>query len=439
MILATTPLEKLCAIVGADAFVTGEALGTYRLGGGKPQAAILPADDGEVSKSLACAWEEGLGVVPWGGGTYQSVGHPPRRYDLALDLRRLNRLLVHEPADMTATAQAGIRMVELQRQLADRGQFLPLDVPFPERATLGGVLSGKVSGPLRCRYGTARDLVLGLRLAHADGTLTKCGAKVVKNATGYDVTKLYLGSHGTLGIILEATLKVVPRPEVEQGWWLAGHDPGTAQTLADRILGSHLVPNRVEMLDEAAGRECGLSGSGLAVSISGLPETVQGQRASLERIAGESGIIAAEIRDVEGIWRALSDFPWANTGWSGGEVHALWRGGAPPADSAKAMLAIREATPQSVGVSTAATVAHGILRGRFRSEAPEAVVHGLRAAREVLGALGGFLTVLDAPASVRAHVDVWGPAPEGFGVMQRLKTAFDPKGILNPGRFVGGI
>jgi glycolate oxidase FAD binding subunit len=439
MIVATSALGDLRAMVGAEFLVTGEALEAYRLGGRKPQAAIVPADDVEVSKTLARAWEEGLAVVPWGGGTHQSVGPPPSRYDLALDLGRLNRLLVHEPADMTATAQAGIRMVELQRQLAQHRQFLPLDVPLPERAMLGGVLSAKSSGPLRCRYGTARDLVLGLRVAHADGTLTKSGAKVVKNATGYDVTKLYLGSHGTLGIILEATLRVYPRPDVEQGWWLEAHDLATAQALANRILGSHLVPNRVEMVDEVAGRACGMPGPGLVVSIAGLPESVQGQRATLERMAAESGVMPAEIRDAEGTWRALSDFPWVNVGWNGGGVQALWRGGAPPADCAKAMLAIRQAAPRSVGVSAAATVAHGILRGGFLAEAPEAVAHGLRAAREVLVAIGGFLTVLDAPAPVRAQVDAWGPAPDGVGVMQRLKAAFDPKGILNPGRFVGGI
>lgn len=300
MTVATSVIEDLRAIVGAESLVTGERLGAYNLGGKTPQAATMPADEEEVSRVLALAWKADLGVAPWGGGCHQSIGYPPSRYDLVLDLTRLNRLLAHEPADMTATAQAGVRMADLQRQLGDRDQFLPLDVPMAGRATLGGALAARLGGPLRCRYGTARDLVLGVRVAHADGTITKGGAKVVKNATGYDVTKLYLGSHGTLGIILEATFRLYPQPEAEQGWWLGTSGLDTPQRLANRILGSHLVPNRVELVDRVAARACGISGPGLVVSISGLPETVAGQRVDLGRIAGEFGTTLVEIRDAGG-------------------------------------------------------------------------------------------------------------------------------------------
>jgi len=439
MSVATMPSSELRAIVGAGFFLEGDGLEAYRLDGKRPQAVLLPGDEAEVSKLLALAWEEDLGIVPWGGGCHQSIGYPPKRYDLALDIGRLNRLLAHEPADMTATAQAGIRMGDLQQQLGEHGQFLPLDVSMPERATLGGALATRLTGPLRCRYGTARDLILGVRVAHADGTITKGGAKVVKNATAYDVTKLYLGSHGTLGIILEATFRLYPLPEVERGWWLAAPDPATGQALANRILGSHLVPNRVELVGEVAGRACGVPGPGLIVSISGLPETVQGQWVDLERMAGEFATWPAEIRDAEGAWRRLSDFPWRNPGWDGRGIRALWRAGVPPADCAKASQAIREATPRGVVTAMAATVANGALRGVSRAETLGALVQSLAAAREALVSLGGYLVVMALPDAARDGIDVWGTPPEGLGVMQRLKAAFDPKGILNPGRFVGGI
>lgn len=439
MSVATIPCGDLRAIVGAGFFLEGDGLEAYRLGGKRPQAVLFPAEEAEVSKLLALAWEADLGIVPWGGGCHQTIGYPPNRYDLALDLGRLNRLLAHEPADMTATAQAGIRMGDLQQQLGEHSQFLPLDVSMPERATLGGTLATKLTGPLRCRYGTARDLILGVRVAHADGTITKGGAKVVKNATAYDVTKLYLGSHGTLGIILEATFRLYPRPEVERGWWLAAPDLATAQALANRILGSHLVPNRVELVEEVAGRTCGVSGPGLVVSISGLPETVQGQRADLERMADEFATSPAEIRDAEGAWCRLSDFPWRNPGWGGQGLQALWRAGVLPADCAKASQAIREATPRGVVTAMAATVANGALRGVSRAETLGALVQSLSAAREGLVSLGGYLVVMALPEAARDGIDVWGMPPDGLGVMQRLKAAFDPKGILNPGRFVGGI
>jgi len=129
---------------------------------------------------------------------------------VALDLRRLDRVLAYEPGDLTATVQAGIRMDGLHRQVGDQGQIFPLDPPMAGQATLGGVLAANLSGPQRCRYGTARDLVLGVRVAHADGTITKGGSRVVKNATAYDITKLYIGSHGTLAVILEATIRLHP-------------------------------------------------------------------------------------------------------------------------------------------------------------------------------------------------------------------------------------
>lgn len=439
MTVDTSAIEEFRAVVGDEFVLTGEGLGAYRLGGSRPQAAVRPADEAEVSRILALAWEADLAVVPWGGGSHQAIGYPPSRYDLALDLTRLNRLLAHEPADMTATAQAGIRMADLRRQLGEHGQFLPLDVPMPERATLGGVLATRVSGPLRCRYGTPRDLTLGLRVAHADGTITKAGAKVVKNATGYDVTKLYLGSHGTLGIILEATFRLYPRPEVEQGWWLAASDLDTAQALANRILGSHLVPNRVELVEEGAARACGIPGPGLVVSISGLSETVQGQQADLERMAGEFATMLAEVRDAEGTWSRLGDFPWRNSGRDGQRLQALWWGCVPPADCAKAIQAIHRAAPRGAEMAMAATVAHGALRGGFLAGTPEALVQSLTAAREVLVGLGGYLAVMKLPETACHGFDVWGKTPDGLGVMTRLKAAFDAKGILNPGRFVGGI
>ncbi len=439
MSLGTDLGQALRALFGAEGLLTGGATEAYRIGRNRPEAALRPADEAALSRVLAIAWAGGLAVVPWGGGSHQSIGNPPERYDLALDLTRLDRLVAHDPGDLTATAQAGIRLADLARRLAEHGQFLPLDVPLPERATLGGALATRLSGPLRCRYGTARDLVLGLRVAHADGTISKAGARVVKNATGYDVTKLYLGSHGTLGIILEATFRLYPRPEVERGWWLRAPDLATVQALANRVLGSHLVPSRVELMEGGAAQACGLGGNGLLVCVSGLPEAVAGQRADLERMAGACGLRLAEIPDGPPVWKAVSDFPWGGAGMAHAGLEALWRGGVLPADCAKAVQAIQAALPQRVQAAVAATVSHGALRGAFRAETAGALVQGLNAAREALVGLGGYLVVQRLPDAARNGLDVWGRPPDGLGVMRRLKAAFDPKGILNPGRFVGGL
>jgi len=441
MTVATSIPDGLRAITGSDHVLTGDALVRYRLGSAAPEAVVFPGDESEVSRVLRLAWDEGLAVVPWGGGVHQSIGYRPVRYDLALDLRRLNRLLEHEPAEMTATAQAGIRMGDLQRGLGESGQLLPLDAPRAASASLGGILATKLTGTLRCRYGSARDLVLGLRVAHADGTITRAGAKVVKNATGYDVTKLYLGSYGTLGIILEATFRVYPRPEAEQAWWLPAADLDTAQALANRILGSHLVPTRLELLEGSAGQPCGSPrpGPALLVSIAGVPEAISAQADKLARLAGEFGSGPYQITDPGRTCAAVGDYPWVTEGSEGARLQLIWRGGVLPADCAKGMRVVQEATKPWGEAAVAASVGHGALRGEFRGASVEAITSSLTAARDALAALGGYLAVLDAPESVRTYGDVWGPPPDGFEAMRRLKTEFDPKGILNPGRFVGGI
>jgi len=431
--------DELRVLLGSTEVRTGIGLEQYRLGRGVPRAAVLPRDEAGVTEALRFASEAGLGVVPWGHGSYQSIGFPPSRYDLALDLSALDRLVAHEPADMTMTAQAGIRFAELQSRLAAHGQFLPLDPPLAGGSTLGGVLATRSCGPLRCRYGTARDLVLGLKIAHPDGTVTKAGASVVKNATGYDVTKLHLGAYGTLGVILEATLRVYPRPEVEQGWWIGSVDGKVLQDVANRILTSPLVPDRVEYADSAAARTWGAPGGGpaLFVSVGGIRESVTGQAVDLRRIVEGHGGTLVDAGVSPLAWTCLSEFPWSVRGSADGSPWVIWRGGVLPAESEAALAALRGAVTPLAEIGAAATVAQGTLRGVMKAASAPLLVQALGAARAALAARGGFLVVLDASANVREAIEPWGVTPEGLGIMRRMKQAFDPKGVLNPGRFVG--
>ena len=438
---APDTVKALWNALGQDRVLSGGAAAAFRLGDAEPAAVAIPGDETEVSRVLALAWENGLGVVPWGAGAHQTMGRRPTRYDVALDLRRLNRVVAYEPADMTATVQVGIRLADLQSQLGHAGQFWPLDPPLADRATVGGVIAANLSGPLRCRYGTVRDLVLGIRVAHADGAITKAGARVVKNATAYNLTRLYTGSQGTLGVLLEATLRLQPRPSVERGWWLTGGTVESCHEAAMRVLGSHLAPNRVEFLDRVAAERCGSPGGGpaLAVSFAGVREAVREQEASLETLGAELGLRTVEVENPARTWHAVQDFPWGEASRGGPEGGARWRGSVLPSDCAKAIRAVCEAAGRFGEVSIAATVSHGVLRGAIQASIPERFTDGLTAGREALAALGGILVVTDAPAPLHAAPDVWGPAPAEAGLMRRIKAAFDEKGILNPGRFVDGI
>ncbi len=198
------------ALVGLEARAVDPA--AYALGGRPPRAALRPASAAEVAEALRAAGRDGMGVVPWGGGTAIARERALERYDLALDLGALDRILEYDPEDFTLTAQCGATLETLCATLAARRQELPLESPLAARATLGGVLAANASGPRRLRFGAPRDRILGARIALADGTPVRSGGKVVKNVAGFALHRLLCGSGGTLAVFLEASLKLAPAP-----------------------------------------------------------------------------------------------------------------------------------------------------------------------------------------------------------------------------------
>src|SRR5256712_8909022 len=201
---------EITAIVG-DGNIR-PAMTADEVDGVAPVAVVEPGAAEDLAMVLACANRTGLTVIPRGGGTKLDWGNPPRHADLVLSTARLGRVLEHAWGDMTATVQAGCTVAQFQRTLAEHGQRLALDPLWPDRATVGGILGTNDSGALRTRYGSLRDLIIGITLALPDGTLAKSGGKVVKNVAGYDLPKLATGSFGTLGVITEAVFRLYPLP-----------------------------------------------------------------------------------------------------------------------------------------------------------------------------------------------------------------------------------
>jgi glycolate oxidase FAD binding subunit len=226
----------------------------FAVDGVKPQVVALPGVVDDVAALLNIASERHLAVLPVGGCTELELGQPPERYDLAICTVRLNALLEHEAADLTCSVQAGMPLAALQQYLTAKGQFLALDPPNAERATIGGILAANASGPQRLRYGAARDLVIGLRVALGDGTIARSGGKVVKNVAGYDLNKLYIGSLGTLGIIVEANFKLIPRPERQETLLVSFENAPAAMETVIALLSSVVTPTAIELLDPAAQR-----------------------------------------------------------------------------------------------------------------------------------------------------------------------------------------
>jgi glycolate oxidase FAD binding subunit len=385
---------------------------------------IEPADAAELARALAEAWSAGRAVLPRGGGTKSDWGNPPRRADVILSTKKLNRVLEHAAGDMTATVEAGCTITDLQNQLALRGQRLAIDPLWPDRATVGGVLATNDNGSLRGAFGSLRDLVLGVTVALPDGTLTRSGGKVVKNVAGYDLPKLMVGALGTLGVITEATFRLHPIPRAAAAALVIAPDFSAACAVAGAVQDSTIAPAGVEVRADDASPPVFV-----AVWVEGSPEAVEAQWHALYELATCRGCFvgsyatrhAREKLFLDGIHTAVCKvtFPAARLA---DLCNAL-------SETACGADARWDACLEGVGV------------GWFRITTPGAtalpkVVESLRAAAV---SLGGSLALLQCPAEVRQCVDAWGDVGDALPLMRRVKQQFDPTGCLNPGRFVGGI
>src|SRR5574342_1109835 len=309
---------RLEAIVGGAHVGVGRADGArYAVDGVSPALSVRPGSQDEVGAILAACAEAGAAIIPWGGGTAMGMGNPPSRADVAVVLERLNRIVDHDVANLNVSVEGGMRLSDLQVELAKQRQFLPLDPPAEEQATVGGLLAANGSGPTRLLYGTARDWVLGMRVVLPNGERIRCGGKVIKNVSGYDMNKLFIGGLGTLGIITEVTFKLLPMPGVRASVIGLFPELGQAAKIVAKVLDSVLLPEAMEFLNSGAlnplmpalGLE-GPAGYGLAVALAGTRETVERQVRDFVAIFKEGQASRTTIlqgnRTVPA-WRAVRD------------------------------------------------------------------------------------------------------------------------------------
>jgi len=425
--------ERLRAVVGAEHVEDGDPVD-----GVMPSLVARPAGVEEVSRLLALAHAEGLAVLPRGSGSALDLGNPPARADLVLDLARLDRVLEYEPADVTVTVEAGMTLDGLDQILAKHHQFLPLDPPGWRSRTIGGALATNASGPLRARYGTGRDLLLGVRFVQADGTVTSGGSKVVKSVTGYDVPKLLVGSLGTLGVIVETTLRLHPTPEFERSWLCSFPSLDLVRRFLAALLDSTLQPGRVEILNEGALRAAGQPGApgAVAVSIASVEEAVGTQGAALLALCADARSTARSVGsdfwDIHGAALART------SAWSVRLRIACLAASVTGVIALVERLASEHGLRARVGGCAAAGALGAVIDGECPADVWDSGV--LAPLRQRLHAEGGSAVVERCPRPLKERLDVWGPlAPEALAVMTRLKTEFDPTGVLNPGRFVGRL
>ena len=431
----------LVAVLGAEGLHDDAAtVADAAVDGVAPRWVAAPATAEQLAQVLLLAHAEDLVVIPRGSGGNLEHGCPPRRVDLVLDLRRLDAVIEHNPDDLTVSVQAGMTAGTLAARLAPLRQALPLDPPGWSGRTLGGIAATQASGPLRMRYGSMRDLLLGVRFVQADGVLTWGGAKVVKSVTGYDVPKLMVGSLGTLGVLCELTLRLHPRPESEATRLAVFETMEAAGDFVARLLDSTLEPNRIELLNRAAlARLDGVprATAAVAVSVGSVDAAVRAQMATIEGLARETGRTATP---------AASDF-WAAYGAmldEAGRTLTLHVASLP----ARIVEAVRsiESALASTAPGEEAVVAGCAALGTLDVMLPASVSAAPMAARlvermrEDLAPLGGHAIVRRAPVELRRQIDPWGPVDPGvMALMQALRDEFDPRRVLNPGRFVGRL
>ena len=425
MVMQYAAFIEAARVIVSNQFVRA-ASASDAVAGVHPQTIVEPGDEQELAAVLKLANDEGLAVIPRGGGTKLGWGHPPKRADVVLSTARLNRVIEHAWADLTVTVEAGCTIQHLQDILAGQGQRLALDPLWPQHATVGGVLATNDSGALRLRFGALRDLIIGVTLALPDGTLAKSGGKVVKNVAGYDLPKLVTGALGTLGVITRAVFRLHPLPKDTRTLSCVAGNLDDAQRLLLAIQDSQLAHSALQLryAEDAA--------SQLDIL---FEATETGLAAQIEKL--QSIVAPARLTDSDPeIWKsreALYD------GVSSGEAHvSVAKISVLPSCIAKTLKLLAMTSVNSGRIQFRAVVqATGLGCVRFEGS-PATVAASFPALRTEIERDGGSVVVAHHSTAL-APGDAWGSPGDALPLMRSVRQQFDPKATLNPGRFVGGI
>lgn len=463
--VAHSALQRLGERVDAASLLTDPAqTAAYAVDGVEPAAVVRPGSAEEVAEVVRFAAAENLALVACGARTKLGIGMPPRRYDVALDLTRLNRVAAYDPGDLTLSVEAGLTLRALDEVLARHAQFLPLEAPFASRATVGGTIAAGVDSPLRQGYGTPRDYVLGMEVVTGDGRAAKSGGRVVKNVAGYDLHKLMLGALGTLGVLTRLNFRTFPLPPARRGFLAGFPGPAGALDLRARIGASALHLDTLEVLSpelaqifagsapEALGLEPARPDASpspsawtLAASFGGHPAVLERCARDLTRMAEQAGATRVGVLDDAErlpVWNRLRESVPLMLAASPAAV--ILKVGVLPTRIGATLDALRRAAtveglPSAALARGAGVIYLGLLPERAGDASLEPLARACAEAFQASAALGGSAGVPWCPAGLKAAVPVWGAERAEVELMRKLKQVFDPHAILSPGRFYGGI
>jgi glycolate oxidase FAD binding subunit len=392
--------------------------------GGVPARVVLePNDESTLADMLAWAHSERLAVVPRGAGTRMLRGRPAARVDVVLSLRRLVSPIDHRPGDLTATVPAGASLESVNASLGAERQWLPLDPPSP-RSTIGGIIATNDSGPRRLQHGSPRDLILGMRMVLADGRCATAGGRVVKNVSGYDLSRMLCGSEGRLAVVTAATFKLTPVPAASRTVVAAASRPDNLGAMAKAIATSPLAPSAVE-LEAPAGR--------LLVRFETTERAATHQAEAAASILKGLGSVTDIClgRTEEEVWREHDSRIWAHEG-------LVMKISLLPSEVASLLTRVRiMASREGAEHFVAGRATLGVLVVRWLGP-PSAAVRSVELLRQEAHVAGGTATLLSFPQPLGISTDSWDDTSTAVQVQRAVKARLDPNGVLNPGRGPGG-
>ncbi|HET6201459.1 MAG TPA: FAD-binding oxidoreductase [Planctomycetota bacterium] len=433
--IATERVPQALERAGFGPVREAEARHSAALGVG-PLPEVAPREPKQVAELLRFCAGERLACVPVGGGTELFLGGAPGRVDFLLSTAGLSGVVEYAPADLTLTARAGTTLGVLSETVARNLHEVPLEPAGGEWASLGGILAAASDGPRRLGWGAARDQVLGIAVAHPDGTVARAGGRVVKNVTGYDLPRLHTGAQGTLGVILEATIRLRPKARASKAAGIAFHELDGAAAFLRALRSGPFRPTALDLLDPQAAqavfaKEFGAGWLVLA-RMDGEEAGVEAEGTRLRALASEK---AGRVVPLSPPHRALLSDPRRIARGR----PALWLRASTVPSMVPTFLERIHREAEGRPLAALARAGIGTVHVLAGEEFPRSeILAAVGAARATARGLGGSLLVVDAPPDLRRGLPLWGEAPGGIAVMRRLRGLFDPEGVLSPGRFVEG-
>ncbi len=385
---------------------------------------VSPTRVEALAQVMSYAYSNQWRVIPCGGGSKLNWGGIVKDPQIILSTQYLNQILDHAVSDLTVTVEAGLKLADLQVELAKFGQFLALDPAYPETATIGGIVATGDSGSYRKGYRGVRDLVLGLSWIRSDGELAKAGGKVVKNVAGYDLMKLFTGSYGTLGIITSITFRLYPLAKDSQTVLVTG-EAVKITSIAKTIRQSSLTPTMADLLSEKLINRLELGeGMGIILRFQTISESIQEQVAKIKELGCLCSLYEGEKEAT--LWQQLKQ----TIRQPSSDSAITCKIGIKP-NQATSLLTLLDGLPtEGLGL-----IHLGSGVGYLQLTQEEMITP----LRSYLETAGGFLSILEAPLHCKENFEPWGYTGNALEMMRKLKEQFDPFNLLSPGRFVGNI